>query len=920
MIILVKKVKLVFILLVLAYTNLSASDLQVFEAGKKAFSVGLYSIALDNLTTFLEERDGNDKEDDAVYLSGISSYYLKKYNKSLTYLEALELDYKDSPYVEKSYYWIGLNYYNLNEYSSAIIWFQRDKQSKSKFSDVSALYKALSYLQLDRGDEAKKALLEVINNKEASPKYTEEALYRLASLYLEEGSANRAINYFNKIVLDYSESKYYLESLSLLGESYFLLDEWDNARRSYLLLLDVGGSDRDRIYKRLATIYYKLDDINSSKEYLERYVGEYGEDISVLTMLSEILVKTGDNKRAIEVLSLLEKSGLSQDQRIKNSYTLGTIYFKDKKYRRAYELFSKLSSKEALYFSTLSGIYSDLDIMPSINRLVDNFYSDKYTLDAINRYINYLEKGGNSRELEKLLLYVVNKYPENISYSLTLGEYLLEHGRFDESLKYLSRGYSRDSKYYSNISYKIGWIYYNKGEFSRAIKFFNSLKEGDDDYLKALYSKSIAYYQIGDLNSGKRGFLELLKKESIYKSEVAFYLGMIEKDNHNYKKAITYFYSSKSKDSLYKDSMDNIAWCHYHQKEYNRALKIYLNLSKKSSDTIYKFNAANCYFYLEDYNSALSLYEVVSNSNNKLRGSAYYKVIEILFYLGEDDRGYDYVKKFYKDLPESELPFEVIINIGDNRLYNGDPDGALKIYKKITSIFNRGKNWDRARFRQAEAYRVKGDFETSSDIYMSSITTGDYYFKESIKELVNLLSEVSDPELTSTIISKLNSKVKDRSTIIPLYIEEVRQTIFRVEVLDYIDELISLSKNRKEIDTLIYLKGLHHYTLDDIVKASSTIKPLLARAEVSSETKIEALLLQGDIYEKRGKSKDAIDLYLKLYLNFSKNRERASYALYKGLMITKEIEDNDLYKKIYNILKKEYKDTIWGKRGISDKK
>lgn len=910
-----KRVILVIKLLIIG-CSLFARDMQLFDAGKKAFSVGLYSIALENLTQFLDDRDGNDKEDDAIYLCGISSYYLKKYSKSLTYLEALHSDYPSSPYLKKSLYWAGLNNYYLKRYDQAIKWFLLDGESGSKYVDISNLYCALSYIKKGQPENAKNHFLKVIENPDAEDKYIEESLYRLATLYLEEENPNRAINYLNRIIFDYSESKYYIDSLSLLGESYFLLNEWDSAKRTYMLLLDNSSEFKEISYKRLSSIFFNLGDLERSRDYLELYIKDFSDDIDVLTMLADITIKLGDNTRAIELLYDLNSKESSKEAIKENNYKLGTLYYKSGEYKQAYESFLKVETRESLYFSSLSGIKLDKDIMPLVIKFNDLYYNDKYTLDINNRYINFLERVKRKDKLEDLLKYITKKYPENITYTLSYGEFLLEERRFEESLKYLSKGYREGSEYYSNISYKIGWIYYNKGEYSRAIKFFDSIKRDDREYLKALYSKSIAHYQIGNIKRGREGFIELLESDSIYKPEVSFYLGMIEKDRQSFKNAISYFNKSKVKSELYRDSLDHIAWSYYHLKEYKKALEIYKELSSGKT-SIYTFNAANCYFYLGDYPNALELYKDVALEDNKLKESAYYKVIEILFYLDRDEEGIDYVKKFYSQVPKSDKSFDVIFNIGDNRLYNGDLDGALEIYNKILEIFNPGKNWEKARFRKGEVYFLKEDYKKSSEIYLLSIITEDSYYRESVYELVKLLSKVSNPRFTKEVITNLEESLEDKTRVIPLYTEDIRQTIINENTLERIDGLLSISRDRDEIDNLIYLRALHLYTVNDLEKASEAITPLLTRSEVVSDTKIEALLLQASIYEKKEMGREAIDLYLKLYLNFSKKRERASYALYKGLMITEDINDKELYNKLYNILKSEFSDTIWGKRGLN---
>lgn len=911
-----RKSKLVLILLILCCSCIYAGNIQLFDAGKKAFSVGLYTIALENLNSFLDVSDGDDNEDDAVYLCGISAFYLKKYNKSLTYFQGLENDYSNSPYIKKSYYWIGLNNYNLDNYNEAISWFRKSVDASSKYKDISSLYSALSYLQVDDFDSALKIFQNVIENPEAESKYKEEALYRLSTQYLERKNPNQAINYLNKLIFDFPDSKYYSDSLSLLGESYFLLEEWNNAKRTYLLSLD--NSKDGLIYKRLASVHYNLGELDESREYLEKYTDEIGYEKEIMIMHSDVLTRLGRTSDAILLTeSLLEIMELTKKEIEENNYRLGTLYYKQGNFSKSYSCFLKGSTIEALYFAALSGMKSNENVHELIIRMNNLYPGDKYSLDLISRNINRLKKLNNRTEFESFLNYVLELYPDNIPYNLTYGEFLLENRELEKSLKYLSVGYKKGSDHFSNVSYKIGWIYYNKGEYSRAITYFDNIKKSDDIFQKALYSKSIAYYRVGDLENGEKGFVELLNTGSNYVEEVSFYLGMIEKDQYNYKKAIGYFNASQKKDTLYLDSLDNIAWCYYYLREYSKALEIYEDLSLKTGNELYIFNSANCYFFMEEYTNALELYMDVTEGEGSNKNSAYYKVIEILLFLKRDEEAYRWVRKFDQNSPDSDLPKEVIFTFADNKFNNNDPDGAIAALTEITEIFPDTVYTHKAQFRKAESYKLKKDFEMSSKLYLESIITDNSFFSRSVEELTSLIAEVSSPELTNSILRRLDDSDIDKSRVIPIYSEAVKQNINRESTLKDIEELMDLSKDRDEIDNLVYLKSLYYFSSDEIRKSEKSLRPLFTRSDVNDDVKIDALLLQGVIYDKKGDKKKAIDIYLNLYLNFSENIDKASFALYKGLLLTKEINDSEMTDKIYSILKNEYSETTWGKRGLN---
>ncbi|MGL1894399.1 MAG: tetratricopeptide repeat protein [Spirochaetaceae bacterium] len=912
-----KKYFMLLLMLSLLLKNVIANDLQLFEAGKKAFSVGLYTIALENLDAYIKT-ETDKKRVDAIYLSGISAYYLKNYKKSLSYLTGIEKYYKDSAYVNKTFYWIGLNNYHLDHFDLAIKWFLKNTKIDSSYNDISWLFMALSNLKINNQIEAVECFNTLINSNTAKDRYKEEALFRLSTLYIENDQIGNAINTLNKLVFDYSDSKYFTDSLKLLSEAYFKIEEWQNAKRIYLLLLE-DSNNNESIYKRLATINLNIGNLKQSKMYLELYNDEIGIDKQILFMLADVSVRLGENDNAISIYTKIKNEvELTIGEVNENNYRLGTLYYQKSDFKKSYISFSEVDSKEAIYFTVLSGINSGEQVIKYIKKMNTRFPSDKLTFDLINRYINYLQNESRLTDLESFLIFATESYPENLTYSLTYGELLLETDELDKSLKYLSKGFYPESPYYSNIAYKIGWIYFNKEEYNRSIGFFDLIKPTDNDYNKALYSKSISQYKIGDLKDGKKGFITLLDLETIYSEEVSFYLGMIEKDNYNYELAIEYFNESLKKESLYINSLDNIAWCHYHLEQYREALEYYDKLYDLEKLLIYKFNSANCHLFLENYNLALDLYIDVSKSENLLKSSSYYKTIEIFFKLKDPESGYIWFEKYQNEFPKSDLPSEVVFTYADNNLYNGDIDTSIVAYEKIISLLNKNYHWYKARYRLSEAFYIKKEYTKSIELYIQSIIDQDKYYKESIIKIITILSEVSNPDLTKNTIVLLDNIVEDRADVVSIYIEAIRQEIDPENVFKNIASLITIAKTREDIDQLIYLRALNFYNIGNIETSQENLIPILSRSEVFDDTKIDGLLLQGLIYQDQQKFKEAIDLYLNLYVNFPDNTEKASNALYKGLLLSKSINDTDTFSKIKSILSTEYIDTTWGERSLNE--
>lgn len=896
-----RKVLLLWCLFVLSFGMVVAENITLYGAGKKAFSVGLYSIALENFQQYLDD-DGLEKRVEALYMSAISHYYLKQYKNSLTYLEGVSTEYPTSLYKNRSHYWFALNYYYLDRYNEAITEFAISARDKS-YRDVSNLYIALSHIKLGSISSAIEAFEIVKKTPDVKPQFLEEAIYRLASLYLEDGKLNQSIIELNKIVLDYPTSKYYNDALKMLSDTYFLLEEWESAERSYELLMDLKP-DREYLFKRLSVIKWKLGYDDQALEYLTQYDIQFGDDLDVLNMLGDIYYRQAEFNNAVNIYQRVDK--IDSADRDENYFRLATSYYKMEDFSSAYEYYSFGEGVQNYYYAILSGLKSEKDVIQDILEMNRKYPGHELSIDTANRVINIYEEMESIGDLEGFLLDLTFLYPENIEYALTLGEIYLEQAKYDDSLKYLSSGYSDDSEYYQSISYKVGWIYYHKEELQRSITYFDRVLEGSEDYFKALYSKAIALYRLGEIKIGQEHFEKLLEYDTPFTEEVSYYLGQIYKEDYDYNSALEYFRVASNKESLKTESLTNMAWSYYQLEDYESALLLYKELGNS-------FNVANCYLNLKGYEDALKYYLNHINEGGEFRESSYYKVIEIFYLLNRDDEAWESIKEFHTNFPSSSLPQDLIINEADNRMYGGDTEAGLILYEKILNFFQGDKVWYKARFRKAEAMYKKELYRESLELYVSSVISNDKYADESVYRCVDILNELLNPKLTTYVKTLIDEKSGDRSSLVPIYITYIEQFIGKDDTLLIIERELGVTERRDESHKLIYLNALYYYTRGNYDSAEKHLLPLMSRGEVEDKLKIDATTLQGELMTIRGQYEEVIDLYLKLYLTYSDYDEPISLILYKALELAKEIE-SPLKEQIINILRTEYSDTYWGSR------
>ncbi|MEO0234155.1 MAG: tetratricopeptide repeat protein [candidate division WOR-3 bacterium] len=184
---------------------------------------------------------------------------------------------------------------------------------------------------------------------------------------------------------------------------------------------------------------------------------------------------------------------------------------------------------------------------------------EKYLLkaeDVKDTSINYdylvllYAETGDESNMTKTIEKSISKNPKNLSLFFNVAKYYIGIEKFDEAKKYLDKAKAIDSEN-PQIIYWLGEIAYSSKNFDEAIKNFNSFNkiyESSDSTMKS--------------------------KLSTYRNDVSFKLGKIYlEEKKNYKEAIVNFVNAlKVKDDDF-ESMLNLGFAYYKNKDYADAVK-----------------------------------------------------------------------------------------------------------------------------------------------------------------------------------------------------------------------------------------------------------------------------------------------------------------------------------------------------------
>ena len=166
---------------------------------------------------------------------GVSLFYLKKFNQTISHFNRYERDYPGSAYLRRIHYWKGLSYYGQENYRSAIgeLKQQADIRAELYFRQKSLQLLGYSYEKTEEyslASESYKKLFESSPGEELAAL----ALERQGYLAMKSGEYRTALDFFDRVTVDYSHVPQLLREIPFYqGECYYALKEYNSSLKKY---------------------------------------------------------------------------------------------------------------------------------------------------------------------------------------------------------------------------------------------------------------------------------------------------------------------------------------------------------------------------------------------------------------------------------------------------------------------------------------------------------------------------------------------------------------------------------------------------------------------------------------------------------------------------------------------------------------
>lgn len=848
--------KLIFIFTLLLVVSVYSQTVpEKFSAGMEKYEQGRYA---DSYTLFKSAAENYGIEDElyasALYYAAQSLIKLGEKDEAAAELEFIVNNINWSNFREEAYYYLGLIYFDYKKFSIARARFESllEEFPGRKFSGSALYWIGESYAAEDKLDDAIEFLLKAVDDK-ANNNFRDYSIYTLATVYEKKGDYENAVKYYDRLLSYYRDSpllvsaqirigicyfylkdyqssilelnnpllsnlspELYSESLYLLANSYYRVEEYENAERIYTRLIKEYPSNkvmRDAQYG-LGWSFFQQEKYNDAYRVFNFLSAEDDSTgIESFFWKAEARRYAGKDEEALIIYKqFLEKYPASNIiPRVK--YQLGLLYFNKNNIELAKRyLIPAASGKDNTVRAKAYTLLGEIELDKKQYVFAENYFepvlgiSDN-TTDTFHRAL--------------LGLAVSLYYLENYSAAL---EYLNE-------LMALSPGFERD-----RVNYYLAEIYFAKENYKEALLRFKAIETESEEIKRlALYGKAYCYFNLGDYDNAALQFSEFLRIYPNDKRSVDAKLRLAD----SYFGSKNFTASSKVYRDLFSSKGlpldDPYAYYQFAQALYKsgkneKAIKEFTNLQKKFPKSSYAdvslYTIGWIHFQNSEFSRAIDEYRSVLQTykSTSLGPIVYYSIGDAFFNMGKYDSAIVNYKMVLTNYPSSQFIFDAVNGIQYSYVALNKPESAVDLIDAFIAQ-NPSLNFsDQIFFKKGEIYYSEKNYEKAKESYKdfiakfpdSKLVPEAYYwigksaenlekYEEAIFYFNTTFQKYPKNEIAASAVLEMGSihnKLENYSGAISTY-----------------DEALEKLKGSSSIPEIMFMKGQTYIKMDSLQQA-----------------------------------------------------------------------------------------------------
>jgi len=641
---------------------------------------------------FYNQNLSQSKKEAAQFFDNVIGVILQK-NHAEEGLTAFMKEYPNSAYFAQANLPLADYYLAKKDFEKALETLKKVNQYQLTKEENTQYILKLGYAKFMLGDS--KGAIDALEeaHKTADESQKGDIAYMLGHLYYTNKQNDQAFQYFDSVKDQPKFSKlvrpYYVQM-------YYNDKDYDKAISEGTALLneDISESYKAEVHKIIGESYFMKNDYDSAYPHLKDYLSVQQNPSE--NDLYEMGFVAAQLKKYDEAVSYYNRLINSNSALAQNAYyQLGNAYLAVDKKQEALSAFR--SSYQMDYDANVKKLAHEQ--YAKLGYDIGNPFESPTTV--IQNYITENPSGAKYAEMRSLL---VKSY--------------LYSGNFKETLNAIDKlpnSTPETDKVDQEVSYLLGTEEFNKGNFDEAERYFlrslefNINKEFNS---RALYWLGQTYYQKGNYPSAIVRYERILNENFPEKQQLPYDLGYAYFKSKKFDQAETYFkqYLTNPKTEFKNDAELRLADIYYANNDLNEAIEIYDKNEEATDYTLYQ-KAMALGFKGDQAAKINSLKSLISKyPASEYQDDAEYEIGSA--YAAQDDfaNSNDYLSKVIKSSPDKDLVADASIFRAQNYIYQNQNDKALSELRSL------GEQYKNTPYAQKIVQAAKPVFTKNGDV------------------------------------------------------------------------------------------------------------------------------------------------------------------------------------------------------------
>ena len=747
------KKTLILILCFITYSS-GQSLSEKFDLAMKSYNSFQYVEANRLFNEFIKQHTEIDElYATAEYFSSMALLKTGNIEAAAVRFEYLIKNFEWSNFRDKSLYELGIIYYDQKNYASSRLNFKKllDEYPESEYSGSALYWTGESYSKEDKLEDAINLLLQAIQDKKNN-KFIDYTIYTLASVYEKIEDYESAVQYYDQLISYHKDSPLVNSARIRIGVCYFKLKDYQSSiielNNPALSSLPVDLYS-ESLYL-LANSYYRVQEYAKAEKTYKEIIQSFPSASIVREVRYGLAWTYFQQKKYNDAFNLFNSLSVDTD-----SLAVKSFYWKGESKRYA----GQESDALDIYFEFLQrfpdskfseGVQYQMGVLYCNSKKYD--LAEKYLKTAVNSYDNSVKSRAftmlgeislqkkdyaAAKDFFDNALNVTNVDVDLQNRSLLgLGVACYYLNKFKDAVAGLTEIDIREPNFEKpKLNFYLAENLFALGNYEQAVLRYNNVDLGNKEFgSQALYGKAYCLFNLKKYELAAESFSELIKKfpsdekikdaklrlaDCYYGSKNYSAASLIYKDLFNSGKTgldnpFTYYQYAQS---LFKGGNTNQALIEFRNIQQNFPESPYADKS------LYLIGWIN--FQQNNYKGAISEYLnlMLVYPSSSLRPAIYYSIGDAYYNMGEYDSAIVNYQRVLSEFPSSNYVFDAVNGIQYAYIAQGKPEKAVFLINDYVMKNPKSNFSDKLFFKKGEIYYSRKQYDKAIISYNEFINT-----------------------------------------------------------------------------------------------------------------------------------------------------------------------------------------------------